>query len=127
MFADPPFKLGDRFDELHPASIDDAIGITDIADLVGAEAAALQAFGVDTFRRRRLPSDHRISRDVLARPGIHAEERVRADPAKLVGARKAREDRPVADVHVTRQGRVVRSLIGIALFAKIQWSPILQS
>ena len=96
-------KLRDRIGQLHVGAIQHAIGILEIADLLGREAAALQPFGVDRMRHGRRAHRHHVRRYIARHRGIVADERVRAHLGELVGAGIAAHDDPVAELHVARR------------------------
>src|SRR5688572_14974318 len=93
-------ELGDRIGELELGPVQHAIGVLEIADLLGREAAPLQALRVDRVRHGGRADRHHVRRDVARDRGIVAEERMRADLRELVDAGVSAHDHPVADFHM---------------------------
>ncbi len=76
-------------------------------DGLGAETAPTHAFEIHAARLGRIAEHGDERRHVLADGSAHAGEAVGTDMAILMDQRIARQDRPVAHVHVSRQRGVV--------------------
>src|SRR5699024_5416173 len=87
--------------------VDQAVGLANVANLRAVVAAALEPFGVDAPRSRRLPGNHHVGRNVQVDAAVHAQKSVRADTAELMGAGVAGEDHPVTNDHVAGQGGAI--------------------
>ena len=98
--GDARLQLRHRIGELEVRAIQHAIGVLEIADLLGREAAALQPFRVDRMRHGGRADRHDVRRHVARDRGVVADEGVRADLGELVRAGIAAHDHPVAELHV---------------------------
>src|SRR5215469_1364085 len=93
--------------KLQVRAVQHAVGFPDVADLLLAEAAALQPFGVDRMRDRRVAGHHHVGRHVAREDGAAADEGMRADLDELVHGGEPADDHPVADLDVTAEGSAV--------------------
>src|SRR5690606_4779180 len=100
-------ELLGRLDELHARAIQHAVRIADVADLIGREAASLQALRVDAVRLGRAADSHHERRHVARHRGVVRDEGMCADLAELVHAGEAAHVHPITDVNVAAQRRVV--------------------
>src|SRR6185437_785815 len=82
----------ERLAELQVAAIDQAVGLTDAADLLLREPAALQALGVDGVRSSVIARHHDVGRHIAGDDRAARKEGVRADLAMLMHRRQAAEN-----------------------------------
>src|SRR6516165_870000 len=97
----------ERVRQLQIRAIEDAVGLADVADLLFAEAAPLEALGVDAVRHGGVPRHHHVRGHVAREDRAAAEEGMCADLGELVYGGEAAEDHPVADLDVTAHGDAV--------------------
>ena len=104
--------------EFQVRAVEDAVGVTDVADLLLAEAAPLQALRVHRVRHGRIARHHHVRRHVARDDGAAGEKGVGADLGELMDRREPAQDHPVADL--TWPPRA-------AQLANTVWSPTVQS